>query len=254
MNQVTVSNQPLWRLAWRRIQKNALQYILLILGVALGVAMMVSIDLANGSAQRAFELSTDAITGHATHRIVTVSPTGIDESLYTRLRREVRVTSAPIVEGYISAKELGSQPLRLVGVDLFAEPPFRNYFEENQSQAATGGTAFLTQPNTVILSQDLAKQYGIGAGDSITLDLAGKETRAQVVGLLKPANNITRNALSSILFADIASAQDILGMVNHLSHIDLILHDTTEQGAIEAILPEGVKLETAEAQKMPSSK
>ncbi|GAA6623435.1 FtsX-like permease family protein [Scytonema sp. NUACC26] len=246
---MTISNQPLWRLAWRRIQKNALQYILLILGVALGVAMMVSIDLANGSAQRAFELSTDAITGHATHRIVAVSPTGIDESLYTRMRREVRVTSAPIVEGYVSAKELGSQPLRLVGVDLFAEPPFRNYFEENQSQAATGGTVFLTQPNTLILSQDLAKQYGIGAGDSITLDLAGKDIRAQVVGLLKPANNITRNALSSILFADIASAQDILGMVNHISYIDLILQNTTEQEAIEAILPEGVKLETAEAQK-----
>jgi putative ABC transport system permease protein len=246
---MTISNQPLWRLAWRRIQKNALQYVLLILGVALGVAMMVSIDLANGSAQRAFELSTDAITGHATHRIVAVSPTGIDESLYTQLRREVRVTSAPIVEGYVSAKELGSQPLRLVGVDLFAEPPFRNYFEEKQSQAATGGTAFLTQPNTLILSQDLAKQYGIGAGDSITLDLAGKDLHAHVVGLLKPANNITRNALSSILFADIASAQDILGMVNHLSYIDLILHDTAEQAAIEAILPEGVKLETAEAQK-----
>jgi len=249
LNQAVISNKPLWRLAWRRIQKNALQYILLILGVALGVAMMVSIDLANGSAQRAFELSTDAITGHATHRIVAVSPTGIDENLYTRLRREVHVTSAPIVEGYVSAKELGSQPLRLVGVDLFAEPPFRNYFEDNQSQAVTGGTAFLTQPNTVILSQDLAKQYRIGAGDSITLDLAGKDIRAQVVGLLKPANNITRNALSSILFADIASAQDILGMVNHLSHIDLILHNPTEQAAIEAILPEGVKLETAEAQK-----
>jgi putative ABC transport system permease protein len=249
LNQAVISNKPLWRLAWRRIQKNALQYILLILGVALGVAMMVSIDLANGSAQRAFELSTDAITGHATHRIVAVSPTGIDENLYTRLRREVHVTSAPIVEGYVSAKELGSQPLRLVGVDLFAEPPFRNYFEDNQSQAVTGGTAFLTQPNTVILSQDLAKQYRIGAGDSITLDLAGKDIRAQVVGLLKPANNITRNALSSILFADIASAQDILGMVNHLSHIDLILHNPTEQAAIEAILPEGANLETAEAQK-----
>ena len=100
----------------------------------------------------------------------------------------------------------------------------------------------------------MAKQYGIGVGDSITLDLAGKDIRAQVVGLLKPANKITRNALSSILFADIASAQDILGMVNYLSHIDLILHNTTEQAAIEAILPEGVKLETAEAQKMLSSK
>jgi len=38
--------------------------------------MMVSIDLANGSAQRAFALSTDAITGRTTDRIVAIAPTG----------------------------------------------------------------------------------------------------------------------------------------------------------------------------------
>ena len=96
-----ISNTPLYRLAWRRARRHPLQYLLFIVGVAIGVAMMVSIDLANGSARRAFALSTDAITGKATHRVVG-GPTGLDESIY----RDIRVVAgfspaAPVVEGYV---------------------------------------------------------------------------------------------------------------------------------------------------------
>jgi putative ABC transport system permease protein len=41
-----------------------------VLGVALGVAVVVSIDLANASARRAFTLSSEAVTGRATHQVV----------------------------------------------------------------------------------------------------------------------------------------------------------------------------------------
>ena len=63
-----VRNGPLWRLAARRLRRRPLQYLLCILGIALGVAMLVSIDLASGSAQRAFSLSADTITGRTSHR------------------------------------------------------------------------------------------------------------------------------------------------------------------------------------------
>ena len=56
-------------------------------GVAIGVAMMVAIDLANGSAQRAFELAAETITGRATHQVLG-GPGGIDERVYVDLRRK----------------------------------------------------------------------------------------------------------------------------------------------------------------------
>ena len=80
----TASNAPLWRLSWRRLRRRPLQTILLVVGVAIGVAMMVSIDLANGSAQRAFELSADAVTGRATHRIVPAGPDALQDEVYVR--------------------------------------------------------------------------------------------------------------------------------------------------------------------------
>lgn len=249
-----VTNAPLWRLAWRRIRRRPFQYVLFILGIAIGVAMMVSIDLANGSAQRAFELSTDAIAGRTTHRIEAISPVGIDEALYRQLRTEVGYTrSAPIVEGYVVAEDLDRQPMRLVGVDFFAEAPFRSYLGSNSGGDSDQGiealTAFLTKPNTVILARDTAAQYGVQVGDRLQLTLAGQPIAAQVVGILQPANALTRDALSNVLFTDIASAQEVLGMQGHLSHIDLIADSEAELEPIRAILPEGTKLETTQAQK-----
>ena len=249
MSNPILSNGPLWRLAWRRIQRRPFQYVLFILGIAIGVAMMVSIDLANGSAQRAFSLSTDAIAGKATHRIEAVSPVGLDESLYQTIRTDLGYRqSAPVVEGYVVAEDLDQQPMRLVGVDFFAEAPFRNYFQSD-GDGVEALTAFLTEPNTVILGQETARQYGVAVGETLTLTLAGQPVTAQVVGLVQPANALTRDALSNILFADIASAQEILGLQGHLSHIDLIAEDEADLAPIQAILPSGAKLETAQAKK-----
>ncbi|HRF96347.1 MAG TPA: hypothetical protein PLZ51_14175, partial [Aggregatilineales bacterium] len=104
----------LFRLAERYINRRFMQSLLFILGVALGVAMVIAIDVANGSAQRAFDLSAQSISGNATHQII-----GTSDSLSTTLFDQIRVdlglrTSAPIVEEYVRGVQLGNQTLRLL--------------------------------------------------------------------------------------------------------------------------------------------
>ncbi len=247
------NNTPLYRLAWRRARRHPLQYLLFIVGVAIGVAMMVSIDLANGSARRAFALSTDAITGKATHRVVG-GPTGLDEAVY----RDIRVVAgfspaAPVVEGYVGVPELSGQPLRLVGIDPFAEPPFRDYFATSGTTSgaldANSLTAFLTQPNSIILSADAAADAGVALGDTVTVNVAGRPVAARVVGLLRPADDVSRRALGGIVFTDIASAQEMLGLSGRLSHIDLIADDEAALASVAALLPPGASIETAAARQ-----
>jgi putative ABC transport system permease protein len=211
--------------------------------------MMVSIDLANGSAQRAFSLSTDAITGKATHRIVAIAPTGINESVYSNLKRQIgSIAAAPIVEGYAKVSELDNQPLRLVGVDLFSESPFRNYFN-NVGSSGNGFTQFLTEPNTIVLSKQTADRYHLALGAPLHLDIAGQIKTVKLVGTVETSDTLNRRALSNFLFADIATAQEILGEVGKVSHIDLIVKQKEDLDAIAQLLPIGIKLETAEAQK-----
>jgi putative ABC transport system permease protein len=246
-NKAQTHNRPLYRTAWRRVRRRPLQYILFIVGVMIGVAMMISISIASQSASRAFALSTNAITGKATHRLVADS-TGLDEALYTQLRVQAGIApAAPIVEGYVLAEQLGGQPMRLVGIDLFAEPPFRSYFGDGVGSQGDFA-AFLAEPNTVVLSAPLAEQAGLNLGDTLTISLTGQETDLRVVGLLQPADDVNRRALGGILFTDIANAQQILGLLGRLSHIDLILPDETAVAQVEAQLPPGVLLQPAASQ------
>ena len=239
--------RPLWRTSWRRLRRRPLQYILLILGVALGVAMMVSVDLANGAASRAFELSSDAVTGRTTHRLVG-GPDGLDEGLYQRLRTELGFSlAAPVIEHYLLANELGDQPLRLVGIDPFAEPPFRSYFGSGPRTASGGLTTFLTEPSTVLLAKTLADAHGLGLGDTLTLDRAGLILPVRIVGLLDPVDAASQRALGNLIFTDIATAQELLDMAGRLSHVDLIISDEADLAAISGLLPDGVRLETATA-------
>jgi putative ABC transport system permease protein len=246
------NNAPLYRLALRRLRRRPLQYVLFVVGVAIGVAMMVAIDLANGSARRAFELSTDAVTGKTTHRVAG-GPTGLDEDVYRRIRIEAGFSpAAPVVEGYVGAPALGGQPFRLVGIDPFAEPPFRDYF------AAVGGragldvaalTALLTEPNSLVVAADTAAAAGLALGDSVALDVTGRPATARIVGLLQPADDVSRRALEGVLFTDVSTAQELLGLTGRLSHVDLIAEAESDLAAVEAVLPPGATLQTAAARQ-----
>ncbi|MDX1664912.1 MAG: FtsX-like permease family protein [Candidatus Promineifilaceae bacterium] len=244
-------NLPLWRTAWRRMRRRPFQYVLFILGVALGVAMIVSIDLANGAASRAFQLSTSAITGRATHRIVG-GPGGVDEALYRRLVVELGYQpAAPVVEGYVLGETLGNQPLRLIGVDPFAEPPFRNYLQTqatDETDGLTGLIPFLSEPDTIVIARDLAESYGVALGETVPLSVGGRTVTVRVVGLLQPADDASRRSLRDIIFTDVATAQELLDMVGSLSHVDLMAADEEALAPVRALLPEGVRVEPAAAQ------
>ncbi len=243
-------NRSLLRTSVRHVWRRKWQSFLFIVGVALGVAVMVAIDLANGSASRAFQLSTDAIAGKATHQIVGGSR-GLDEALYRQIRVDLGVTdSAPIVTDYARVPALDNQPLRLLGVDPFAEAPFRSYLAIGESQLTVGNvTELLVKPNTVLLAESLAQRYGLAVGDTLDLQIGPDRMTVEIVGLVRASDDISRRALEGIVLADIATAQELLDMTGRLSHIDLLVPDaTTANGQallakITAILPPGATIE-----------
>ena len=244
---------PILRLAWRHSWRRPLQSIFLIVGVAIGVAMIVAIDLANTSANRAFALGTEQITGRATHQIVG-GPDGVDAAVYTRLRRELGYRlSAPVVESYVSVPQLDAQPMRLLGIDPFAEAPFRSYLGGGQPQnvAAAGSvgsylTPFLVQPNTVLIGQSVAERYGLQTGQELPVRIGARQEMLTIVGLLVPSDELGRRALDGLLIVDISTAQEVLGKIGRLDRIDLILSADADGAAqldvISAILPPGTRI------------
>jgi putative ABC transport system permease protein len=88
-------------IALRHSTRHPIQSMLLVIGIALGVAMIVAVDLANSSASQAFALSTESLVGKATHQI-SAGPNGLPTQLYSQLRRELGLTEiAPTVSGLV---------------------------------------------------------------------------------------------------------------------------------------------------------
>lgn len=251
----------LLRVMWQHIRRRPTQSILFIVGVMIGVAMMVAIDIANNSAKKAFELSTESVVGKATHQI-TGGTRGLDEAVYTQIRRDIGwQQSAPVVTGFVIVEELDEQPLNLFGIDPFTEQPFRNYVtasgdldvgsdDEEAELIALG--RFLVEPNTVLMGETLADRYGVQPGDSLSLLYGDKVSIVTVIGLLRTSDQLTEQALQSLLIADISTAQEVFDQEGRLSRIDLIVDENSTAGQavladIEGILPVGANLSTSAA-------
>ena len=230
----------------RHLLKHPWQIGLAILGVALGVAVVVSIDLTNSSARRAFAISTETIAGRATHQIIG-GPNGIDEALYRRLRLDLGVReSAPVVEGYAAAPDHPGLTLHILGVDPLAEGPFRPYLNMQNAGPRSDLTALFVKPGTALMSAETARANGLKGGDTLRLRIGARIEPATLVALLEPQDEVARRALDGLLIADISTAQEWLGRVGKLTEIDLILpEDDAGQAAIDKItpiLPPGVQL------------
>src|SRR5215216_3493803 len=137
----------------RTLLRNPIQFAIMTLGIALGVAVMVGIDLANASASRAFDLSASAVTGRATHSIV-AGEQGVDESLYVRLRTDPqwrgKLESAPLVIAYASSPQLGNVPFTMLGIDPFAEAPFRSYLGSQDQTDMEMFASLLIVPGSIL--------------------------------------------------------------------------------------------------------
>lgn len=248
-------SRTLFNVGWRYLVRHPWQSVLMIVGIMLGVSVMVAIDLANSAASRAFDLSTASIAGKATHQIVG-GPAGLDDEVYTRLRLAgLSAASAPVIADYISSPQLGNRPIQLLGVDPFAEAPFRSYLVAEQTGSVTDPVdvsqlvAFLTRPGAVLISEGLAADYGLKLGDAIKISASGRQSTAFIAGLLRPNDRLAQRALEGVILADIATAQEALGQVGRLSHVDLIVPegDSAVLESVRNLLPADALLQTVSA-------
>lgn len=235
----------LYRASLGYLLRHPWQLALALLGICIGVAVIVAVDLANQSSRKAFLLSMDTITGEATHQIIG-GPNGVEEKLYVRLRTEAGIRSiAPVVEGFV---EVNNTTIRVLGVDLFAERQMRSFtFDVNLAPAVTDlsteslFSSILAEPGAVLMSQQTADILGLQAGDTFAVSAGGISFQASLLGLLGDGKS---SALNQLMIADIAVAQTWLNQFGWLSRIDVRIPagDSNLHSKLQNLLPPGTQL------------
>ncbi len=236
----------LWRASLRQMLRRPGQVTLAIVGVGLGVAVVVGVDLASRSAERAFQLSTEAVTGRATHQVVG-GPEGLPESSFPRLVA-TGVAAAPIVESYVSLPARPGRPARLLhllGIDPFSEGRAGRAgsaedasgtgptIGEGTDGAGAGLSRLLLRPGTCLLAASTAAELGLRAGDRFTVRVGGQARPLELAGVIQLTGAGARgrdsdsDAVADLLVMDIAAAQELLGRPGRLDRIDLRLEPAT---------------------------
>lgn len=233
------------------LRRHPWQLGLALLGIAIGVAVMVAVDLANASSRKAFLLSMDTLNGAATHQIVG-GPAGVEESLYAELYLQGDIAElAPVVQGSI---EVGDSIMTLLGIDVFAEPNLRDFTVPTVGGTGDDGNAamdgfnsvarFLTEPGLVLMSRATAARLEIETGQAFTIEAGGTTQQARLLAVL--ANGRQSATFDNLVVADIATAQEWLKRPGYLSRIDLVLPaDLAGSARLQSQLPDGTQLLSA---------
>jgi putative ABC transport system permease protein len=235
-----------------------------IAGIALGIAVVIAIQLTNASSVRGFETALDAVAGRTSVEIVG-GGAGLDEMLLRELgwAREYGAIS-PVIEGDMAlvtdapVSAAGVRPrteaVRVLGVDILRDLPFREYdlleFERPGAGAsrdvrvtAAQFLDVLTNAKAVVIPEKLARRHRVELGGSLRL-MAGDRIDTFVVrGLLKdegPARVLDGN----FVLMDISAAQSAFDRMGRIDRVDVLLKPDIDVGtamnAISARLPPGL--------------
>jgi putative ABC transport system permease protein len=220
-------------------------FFLAALGVALGIAVFVSVQIANHSILAAFSATLDAVSGKANLQIIG-GANGLPETVYARLkeRGDTRIQAmAPVISKTLLSPSLktksndsGTQVL-VLGVDVFAEADFGRDFGigsqgQNQSTGQTpratseaaGVFAFLIDPRAVAVSRALADKYHLQNGSALDLWVGARRERFRVRAILE-SEQFNQTFGGDFVLMDIAGAQEAFSLVGRLTQIDLMVDE-----------------------------
>jgi putative ABC transport system permease protein len=239
------------RLTAGHFRRHRLEALLCLIGVALGVAVVVSIDSAVAACVQSFQGAVGSLAERSTHSIFSKTGPLTDESYLALARKGLKTPMAPMIDRGLlisAAHENAPQTVgRLIGVDVFSEKSLRSFTNMKSTLDEIAFRRFLTEPQTVVLVDELADRLGIKSGERVTLTLGARRVQATVVGVTK-LTGVARSQLADLVIADLATAQEMSDSVDRIDRIDLNIASPEEEHAIAAALPPGLVLRSTQQQ------
>jgi putative ABC transport system permease protein len=233
----------------RRLRQDPLRSTTTTLGVALGIAVVVAIQLTNASSLRGFETALNAVSGRASLEIVGTS-VGVDETRLTDLgwlRDYGDVT--PVIEGELALREKTRprETLRVLGIDILRDRSFRDYaLTESPDLPSDRMLSRLLESSSAILAEKFAAPRGLGVGSTFDAIAGDRTTTLTVRGLLKDEGP-ARVLEGHFVLMDIAAAQLLLDRLGWIDRVEIRLEDPARVEAseqeIQARLPAGLSVQ-----------
>ena len=251
----------------RRLALEPARTLTTVAGIAVGIAVVIAIQLTNASSVRGFETALDTVSGKASIEITATA--GVDETLLPDLGwlREFGAVS-PVIEGDMALLLPGeprdqrpprTEAVKVLGVDILRDRTVRDYAvqsymtgdattTEAEAAAPLSSQSFLellTSPQSVVITEKLARRRGYRLGSEIQL-LAGDRVGTYVVRALLADQGPARVMDGNFVLMDIAAAQLAFDRLGRIDRLDVqIAHQGNALDASQA--PTSAELAAAES-------
>jgi putative ABC transport system permease protein len=238
-------------ISWPYFRRHVLRTLLTTAGIVLGVAVFVGMHTANQSVLFAFNRTVDRIAGK-TELQVTAGETGFDEEVLERVQGAASVRVAvPIIEAVVDSRMEGVGALLILGVDMTGDRSLRDYDLESGDEAVIEDPlVFLAQPDSIILTGELAGANGIAPNSRVTLGTAFGDRPFTVRGIMR-SSGLASAFGGNLAIMDIYAAQKMFGRGRTFDRIDLAVREgTTVEGAqaeLRALLGPGFQVDVPSA-------
>jgi len=235
------------RVSVKHIRLQKTRTIMALLGIALGVAAMTSIDIVNSSVIRSLEDSINRITGRAVLQIMGAE-SGFPESILERVQTVAGVEYAvPVIETNASLASGSERSFVVLGVDVLQDSNIRDYSVTDESSDIPDPLLFLAKPDSLLLTREMAKREGIAIDQKIKVQTVQGIKTFTVRGLLEP-DGPAKALGGDIAIMDVYAAQLAFGKEGRINRIDvsIMLGETLDsmKTRIQATLPEGYNIDT----------
>ena len=194
----------LYRLIVRPLATDPVRALLTVAAVALGVAVIVAVDLASEASMGSFRSSMESLQGSASYEITQVG--GIPDTVYGELARLAEpLAFSPRVEGFARLPATGEE-VPLFGVDLVGDTRLGS-----AGAMRRPGISGLTDGRSVWVTASL----GVSPGETLELVAGDRRLELEVQGVLDSGSATA----ARFVLMDIAPAQRALGRIGRLDRI-----------------------------------
>ncbi|MDE0342787.1 MAG: ABC transporter permease [Deltaproteobacteria bacterium] len=216
---------------WRT---NPVLYGLTVLGVALGVASVISIRILNQSAVASFAAGVRTIGG-AADVVVTGKAGTLPDAFYPLVRGTPGVAAAwPVFETTVAVEGQSDMFVRLLGIDLLApSPDFWDALSGLPPETELGVAA--RRRGWAAATPELAAAMGWSIGDRVKVR-DGAQVRELHVGALVDFQRWGAGGNRRALVMDIADAQSMFGGAGILHRIGVEAAEGSDLAALAALI------------------
>jgi putative ABC transport system permease protein len=216
-----------------------------IFGVAVGVAVFLSIQLANQQTMMSFTESVDLVLGRA-DAVIRVEGIDFDETHLEKLhalRKEIK--AYPVIEGY-GVESTSGEVVEIIGTDLLQDSGIRDFSLKTIEKGLKGLLPLIMDPAGMILPEKFIPGVQFDTGSTLQFLINGKEKILNINAILED-EGIAKALNGNFALMDIAAAQKVFDKIGRLDRIDIqFLHPLkfdVMQKKISALLPEHLLVE-----------